>query len=392
MKLTQRYVLFPLLTFGLLAGFTPRAQAVTFTFTSIDVPGATGGTFALGMNNAGQIAGAYSTSTTANNPFLILHPGHGYLRELGGGFTTFDFPGANDTLAWAINAAGQIVGNYFDDPFGGIHGFLRDPAGTFTSIDVPGAHLTAPTGINDSGQIVGDYSSDEGIHGFLRDPSGSFTTIDFPGAVLTQIKGINNAGQIVGHYVSSAYFHGFLRDPGGSFTTFDFPGAATTGVGGINDLGQIVGTYAYPPLLPGVPHGYLWDILGVFTPMDFPGASETGAFGINNSGQIVGIYFDGTQNHGYLAVPDPASLLSDLIALVETFNLRRGIENSLDAKLQNAEAALTAAGEGSLGVACNLLDAFINEVEAQSGHALTVDQANQLITMANQVKAALNCP
>lgn len=87
-----------------------------------------------------------------------------------------------------------------------------------------------------------------------------------------------------------------------------------------------------------------------------------------------------------------AATLSDLINLVRSFNLRQGIANSLDAKLQNAQAALDAARAGDLAAACNQLGAFINQVQAQSGNALTVAQANQLITLTNQIKAGIGCP
>ncbi len=39
--------------------------------------------------------------------------------------------------------------------------------------------------------------------------------------------------------------------------------------------------------------------------------------------------------------------------------------------------AITAANAGNIATACNLLNAFINEVQAQSGKKLTVAQANQ---------------
>lgn len=42
-------------------------------------------------------------------------------------------------------------------------------------------------------------------------------------------------------------------------------------------------------------------------------------------------------------------------------------------------------------LACNKLSAFINNVQAQSGKAITVDQANQLIAAANQIRASLGC-
>jgi len=44
-----------------------------------------------------------------------------------------------------------------------------------------------------------------------------------------------------------------------------------------------------------------------------------------------------------------------------------------------------------MSTACSKLDAFINEVLAQSGTALSTAQANQLIIAANQVKASLGC-
>jgi hypothetical protein len=88
----------------------------------------------------------------------------------------------------------------------------------------------------------------------------------------------------------------------------------------------------------------------------------------------------------------PAILLDELIQLVRGFNLRQGIENSLDAKLGSASRALERANAGDTATACSLLDAFLNEVFAQAGNALTLDQANQLTTKANAVKAALGCP
>ena len=75
-------------------------------------------------------------------------------------------PGAKRTVAFGINDAGQIVGDFYR---GGDQGFL-DIGGTFTQIDVPGASWTDAFGINDSGQIVGVTS----VAGGTGDPH--FTT------------------------------------------------------------------------------------------------------------------------------------------------------------------------------------------------------------------------
>jgi len=68
---------------------------------------------------------------------------------------TVDVPGATATVACGINDKGQVVGAYTDSS-GQIHGFL-DSGGAFTTIDIPGAAGTAACGINDSGQIVGTF-------------------------------------------------------------------------------------------------------------------------------------------------------------------------------------------------------------------------------------------
>ena len=80
--------------------------------------------------------------------------------------------------------------------------------------------------------------------------------------------------------------------------------------------------------------------------------------------------------------------INDLIALVESFGLPRGPENSLITKLDHALAAVEASDTATV---CSDLTAFINECQAQSGKKLTADQANQLITAANQIKTDLGC-
>jgi hypothetical protein len=93
----------------------------------------------------------------------------------------------------------------------------------------------------------------------------------------------------------------------------------------------------------------------------------------------------------FVVVKGAADQLGDLIRLVRSFNLQRGIENSLDAKVQNAQNALIAARAGNRSSACNSMLAFISEAQAQSGRALTVSQANQLIAAARQVRITLGC-
>ena len=93
----------------------------------------------------------------------------------------------------------------------------------------------------------------------------------------------------------------------------------------------------------------------------------------------------------YHPVETPTQLVTELVNTTNSLNLQQGIDNSLDAKLQAALAALSAAKANDITTACSQINAFLNEVMAQSGKKLTVAQANQLIAQANAIMTALGC-
>ena len=90
---------------------------------------------------------------------------HAFLVD-NGNYRMLDGPDSTNTQAYGLNDAGQIVGAYVDA--GGTPGFLLDH-GVYTRLDVDG--VTFATGINASGQIVGWYKVDFDVpHGFLAIP------------------------------------------------------------------------------------------------------------------------------------------------------------------------------------------------------------------------------
>ncbi len=86
-----------------------------------------------------------------------------------------------------------------------------------------------------------------------------------------------------------------------------------------------------------------------------------------------------------VSLKTPAQLLDELMEDVEDMNLQQGIENGLDAKLENAQQALEAANAGNRQDAINKLEAFINAVEAQRGKKLTNEQADHLVAKAQEI-------
>jgi hypothetical protein len=78
----------------------------------------------------------------------------------------------------------------------------QDPSYTITLLSVPGTPYTTTAAINALGQIVGQYEVDQHNlgygHGFLFD-HGTFTTIDHSDATSTALVGINGHCQLIWH-------------------------------------------------------------------------------------------------------------------------------------------------------------------------------------------------
>jgi N-acetylneuraminic acid mutarotase len=81
--------------------------------------------------------------------------------------------------------------------------------------------------------------------------------------------------------------------------------------------------------------------------------------------------------------------IGQAVDIVNGMNLQQGIENSLDAKLSNAQQALAASNAGQRQDAVNKLNAVISATEAQSGKQLSSEQADQIITQVRRIMALL---
>ena len=309
----------------------PRARAVTYTFETIDYPGAS--TSLLDINDSDQIVGQCRSGKEA----------HSFVYS-GGTFTNIYFidMGIYDTDAWDINNNGQVIGDFTFDRCAGIscqfpfiysvatakaaYFSQRDPRAindrgqvvgwfydstysyisgdgvNYTIIAYPARNVeTRAYGINSSGTVFGSFWDNTGVcHGFLY-TNGAFTRIDHPSAKGdTFINGINDSGQAVGSYLDDTGWHGFLYSEG-AFTTIDFPYdiISNTDLSYINNNGTIVGYYDDA----AGTHNFVYN-KGVLTTLDDPsGTGTTTVCGINNGGRIVGYYKIGDSEHGFTATP-----------------------------------------------------------------------------------------
>ena len=94
---------------------------------------------------------------------------------------------APNLAANGINDAGAVAGSYTTS--GGVTtAFLKLPGGAFHKIAVPGASSTAAFGVNDNDTVVGTYTDGSGwhrdTHGFIWRIGGSLTTnVDDPNGI-----------------------------------------------------------------------------------------------------------------------------------------------------------------------------------------------------------------
>jgi hypothetical protein len=210
-------------------------------FSQIDIPGSSY-TFASGVNDAGQVVGAYSSSSGS----------YGFLWTNSGVLVTFQ-PVAGGNVAWArINAFGDIAGLYWASLASSDRGYYRSAAGDFaTFVGSPTEISVDGVEINDVSTLVGEFTAYmNGIttHGFMREGT-TITQIDVPGAARTSMTDVNNSGTGAGYYQDTlGVFHSFLRDELGNFTYFDDPNAGHKADQGtfaiaINATGEVAGTY-----------------------------------------------------------------------------------------------------------------------------------------------------
>jgi hypothetical protein len=131
------------------------------TFTFINHPDETYGTYLHGINDEGVIVGYYRTSSVWS-AFSFVN----------GNYTIIAYPDSFSTkFAYGINNLDAIVGQY-EDTRGFIHGYILS-GGAYTPFYYPGSYAdtTGLNGINSTGLLVGWYYGTDSLnHAFLARP------------------------------------------------------------------------------------------------------------------------------------------------------------------------------------------------------------------------------
>jgi probable HAF family extracellular repeat protein len=260
----------------------------------------------------------------------------------------------------SVNASGQVVGYYTDQPYDVTgHAFRSDANGGAPAVSnlgsIGGSRSTAAA-VNDLGQAVGGAITSDGrrTHAFRTTPNGSITpaadlgtlggTIDFGqfGGIIDRSEafGVNVLGQAVGSSLApaatSAVTRAFRTAPNANIT----PASDLGTLGGreseafaINASGQTVGdadlTAASSPYhaFRSAPNG----LVAPLTDLGTLGGPNSAAHGVNDAGQAVGVADTATSgvHHAFRTAPNGAiTAASDLGTLGGSYSIARSI-NSL---------------------------------------------------------------
>ena len=294
------------------------------------------------------------------------------------GFVALGTLGGSMSTATAVNDGGQVVGAS-TAPDNIWHAFAWTAGSGMVDLGRGGA-----LAISDNGHVVGEAYTDDDSQPFSWTEAGGLVGLGNLGGSRGVAWAVNESGQVVGFsYTAGETFdtrHAFSWTPAGGIVDLGTLGGSWSEASDVSESGAVVG---------GSDRAFLWTEDSGMIDLGTLGGSTSWARAINDSGLIVGRADTASgETHAALWYGLGADeLITDLIALVESYNLDT-LGASLTAKLANVQRLLEA---GKPTPACQILDAFVDEVEAQTGKSLTSEQAAELIAAAERIRDVIGC-
>ena len=268
----------------------PLSAGFTYTYESIDVPGVD--FLALTASSDFEDYAGYTRSADGEKMVAFT--------LIDGVFTTYDFPGAQNTYFYAFGNNGLAAGHY-EDSEGLHHGVVLED-GKLRQYDFPNAIETEIYGYSDSREVLtGGFIDASGVRrGFSGD-----IIVEVPEATATYADFVNASGSVTGSYIDAdGLYHPYVRTSNGTFvfhTYLEPSNLEYSFVHGITDT-RIIVTRA--KAVGDRPRSYVGTSQHGLSELEFPGSVSTEGWNINQDGSVVGYYdsADG-RRHGFIAKP-----------------------------------------------------------------------------------------
>jgi probable HAF family extracellular repeat protein len=358
---------------------------------------------AYGVNESGLVVGIGYANPEGSTFY-------GFSWTQGGGFVRLPglVPGANSN-AVAVNDAGQIVGISTTAQFRP-HAVVWNPGGSIVDLGDLGGMSSIPTAINENGQVVGWSGTPAWFtHAFMWTAERGIEDLGTLGGPASQAADVNADGLVVGSSaLASGEQHAFAWTRDDGMIDLGVPGETSTAIA-VNDAGQILG---YTGQLGVDARAVIWDAADR-TPPQLTVPADIATDAASPSGAVVAfdvavtdetdpspsiactpqsgatfpigtttVTCTATDASGNVAtatftvhVRGAAEQLESLVGLVKASDAPGGLTNSLLVKLETLDT--------------HRLQAFVNEVEAQTDKALTQTHASPLVAAANRILAVL---
>ena len=267
----------------------PVGISANYTFETIDVPGVD----FLAVTASSDFEDYAGNTPSADGEKMI-----GFTL-IDGVFTTYDFPGSQNTYFYALGNNGLAAGHYQNSD-GLYHGVIVEN-GEMRQYDFPGAVQTEIYGYSDStGILTGNFIDASGVRrGFSGDE-----IIEYPGATETYADFVSGLGNVVGSYVDAeGLYHAYLRGPGGSFATLGLPVVSNLEYFFLHGINNALIAVGRAKAVGDIPRTYAGNPVGL-QELKFPGSVSTEGWNVNQDNSIVGHYDspDG-RRHGFIAKP-----------------------------------------------------------------------------------------
>ncbi|NMM05849.1 hypothetical protein [Polaromonas sp.] len=258
-----------------------RVGYVAIEYARLDNPGAT--TVIRSMNSTNEVAGGFRTNRGKASSALILLANNGFedvAGEQGGG----------NSVAYGINDQGEIAGAYNTSiaqrPFRAVRrvGFqeLSLPAGSNGGIAFA---------INEIGEAAGYVSGTAGIRPVWWTRRGEVQLLQSLGNLTTQALDLNDRGDIVGVSGKEPKAAVLWQRKGGIVHLGTLPGFTHSEAVTISENGTIAGVATGVGEFPNRSRAVLWQPGGraIQDLGALPGGTDSRARDINNRGEVVGI-------------------------------------------------------------------------------------------------------
>ena len=273
--------------FGLNAGLhstplhaQPRVGYVATEYARVDNPGAV--QVIRSMNSTNEVAGGYKSNRRNASSALILL-GNNSVEDIAGEH------GAGNSVAYGINDQGEIAGAYNTStsqrPFRSVRrmGFqeLSLPAGSNGGIAYA---------INEIGEAAGYVSGTAGIRPAWWTRRGEVQLLPIARNQTTKALDLNDQGDVVG--VSGAQPTAAVLWPrkGGIVSLGTLPGFTHSEAVAISENGSIAGLASGVGAFPNRARAVLWQPggLAILDLGVLPGGTDSRARDVNNRGEVVG--------------------------------------------------------------------------------------------------------